>query len=373
MKIAIIGENYYPTVGGIQEHILHQATYLRSRGHDVRIVTGMPKVDTWAGPRDPDWVVRIGRSVRYGVMGTYTLATLDPLSARRLSRLFAAEKFDLIHVHGPFDLGLPMLAYHLFQGPKVATLHSAFEHSWGRTLMAPWLRHVLRRTDAVIAVSPLAASTIGRYARFDHTIIPNGVNVATFAAGRRMPRFDDGRRNIVYLGRIEPRNGLDLLFQALPEIVTAVPDARVVVAGAGPQREEYEALLTPELRESVTFLGLIQNEERPDVYATGHCFVLPARFGGSFSIMVLEALAAGVPVVSTPFVAPEHRDEHWDPVHLTRDYSPSAIAEGIITVLNEDPTPRVALGRHVVAEYDWARIGERIEAVYQRVLEAHRG
>lgn len=373
MKIAIIGENYYPTVGGIQEHILHQATYLRGRGHDVRIVTGMPRVDTWAGPRDEDWVVRIGKAVRYGVMGTYTQATLDPLTALRLRRLFAREKFDLIHVHGPFDLGLPMLAYHLFDGPRVATMHSAFQHSFGRTLMAPYLQWILGRTDAVIAVSPLAAGTILRYAKFDYTIIPNGVDVANFARGRRLKEFDDGRRNVVYLGRIEPRNGLDLLFQALPRIVAACPDVRLVVAGAGPQREEYEALLAPDLRDRVHFLGLVQNEIRPDVYATGHCFVLPARFGGSFSIMVLEALATGVPCVSTPFVAPEHRDEHWDPVLLTRDYSPDAIADGIIEALGEDPAARVALGRKVVAEFDWSRVGERIEGVYERVLGERRG
>jgi phosphatidylinositol alpha-mannosyltransferase len=368
MKIAIIGENYYPTVGGIQEHIYHQARFLRSAGHDVRILTGMPSVDKWAGPRDEDWVVRVGKAIRYGVMGTYTVATLDPWVMLRLRRLFARERFDLIHVHGPFDIGLPALAYLLYDGPKVATLHSAFKHSLGRWLASPWYRWVLRRTDAVIAVSPLAAATITRYASFPHTIIPNGVDVGTFASGKRIPRFDDGRRNLLYLGRIEPRNGLDLLIEALPTIVAAFPDVRLLVAGDGPKRAEYQAMIAPELRDRVVFLGLVQNEERPDLYASADLFVLPARFGGSFSILVLEALAAGAPVVSTPFVAPEHRDEHWRPVLLTRDYSPQAIADGVISALGRDLAERTALGRQVVQDYDWAQVGAKILRVYQGLV-----
>ena len=368
MKVAIVGENYYPTVGGIQEHIYHQAKYLRGAGLDVRVVTGMPKVASWAGPKDEDWVIRLGDSVRYGVMGTYTQATIGPSVFARMRRLFAEERFDLVHVHGPCDLGLPMLAYLLYRGPKVATLHSAFKPAAARLLAAPFYRWVLGHTDRVIAVSGLAAESMSRYARFDFTLVPNGVDVAWFAAGRRLAQFDDGRKNVVYLGRLEPRNGPDLLIAALPGIVQAFPSVRVIMGGDGPGGTEPFRNLVPEgLRDHVVFLGQVPNEMRPDLYASGDVFVLPARFGGSFSIMVLEALAAGAPVVSTPFVDERHRDSHWSPVHLTADYSPEAIAAGVVAVLGQDPAERVALGRRVVQEYDWARVGGRILDVYRSV------
>jgi phosphatidylinositol alpha-mannosyltransferase len=373
MKIAILGENYYPTVGGIQEHIFNQARQLQAMGHDVRVITGMPKVERWLGPRDEDWVIRVGNAVRYGVMGTYTTCTFGPSVVRRLAQVFRDEKFDLLHIHGPGDLGLPMLAYSLFDGPKVATLHSAFKHSIGRTLVSPWYRHVLGLNDAVIAVSELAEATMRRYADFPCQIIPNGVDVAFFQKGKRLARYDDGRKNVLYLARLEPRNGPDLLLQALPRIVAAHPNVRLLMAGSGPRgTAELEALVPPDLRDRVEFLGALEDDERPHVYASGDVFVVPARYGGSFSILVLEGLAAGVPVVSTPFVDERYRDSHWKPVKLTRDYSPEAIADGIIEVLSEDPAERVALGSEVVRDYDWSAIVRRIVDVYERVLEKRR-
>lgn len=372
MKIAIIGENYYPSVGGIQEHIYHQATYLRSMGHDARVVTGLTKVPHWIGPRDEDWVIRVGDSVRFGTMGTYTDLTIGPRVAARMRRLFAEEKFDLVHVHGPNDFGLPLLTYLMYNGPIVATLHSAFKHTVARTVAAPWYRHVLRRSDVVIAVSPLAAATMQRYADFSATIIPNGVQTADFANGQRLKEYDDGRKNIIYLGRLEPRNGPDLLLAALPEIVRAYPTVRLLLAGAGPMDADLRASLSPELRNNVVFLGLVENNARPDIYKSADVFVIPARFGGTFSIMVLEGLAAGVPIVATPFVDKCHRDAHWDPVRMTSDYTPMAIANGIIEALGADNSARVATGLRIVQEYDWARVGERIVGAYESLYHSGR-
>jgi phosphatidylinositol alpha-mannosyltransferase len=365
MKIGIVGENYFPTVGGIQEHIYNQAIFLRNAGHDVRVITGVKRVPRWVGPQDEDWVIRVGESVRFGTMGTYTDFTIGPRVAARMRRLFADEHFDLVHVHGPNDFGLPLLTYLYYKGPIVATLHSAFKHGPGRSLAAPWYKWVMRRTDAVIAVSPLAAATMGRYARFDSIVIPNGVDVAEFARGQRMKAFDDGRKNVVYLGRLEPRNGPDLLLAALPAVAAAHPDARFILGGSGPMDQSLHQQVPETLRDRVVFLGLVDNDKRADLYATADAFVIPARFGGTFSIMVLEALAAGAPIVATPFVDPHHRDSHWDPVRPTRDYSPAAIAEGLIEVLSHDQSERVASGRKIVINYDWPHVGARILEVYR--------
>jgi phosphatidylinositol alpha-mannosyltransferase len=369
MKIAILGENYYPTMGGIQEHIYNQAKCFMSLGHEVCVITGMPKVSKWMGARDEEWVKRVGRSVRFGAAGAYSNFTFGPIVANRLRKLFQEQQFDILHIHGPFDFGLPMLAFALFKGPIVATLHSAFKHALYRTVVSPYFQWAATQLDAVIAVSELAAACMLRYANFDYEIIPNGVDVSAFERGRRMAQYDDGRKNIVYLGRLEPRAGPDLLIRALPQVIDANPNARVIIAGSGLNgTAEHERMVPPDLRDKVVFLGAIDNDLRSDLYATADVFVLPARFGGSFSIMVLEALASGVPVVSTPFVAEKYRNSHWKPVKLCVDYSPSAIAKGINSVLTEDSTERVKLGKQVVQEYDWPNVGKRILQVYKKLL-----
>ena len=375
MKIAIIGENYYPTVGGIQEHMYNQAKCLREGGHDARIITGIPEVGKWIGPADSPWVHRVGKSRRYGVMGTVTNYTFGPGAGRFLRRLLRVENFDLVHVHNPCDFGLPLLVYAMFRGPVVATLHSAFRDSAGRRIISPYYRYVLKRTDEIIAVSELAAASMLRYCEFDYSIIPNGVNVSFFAGGLIKPEYRHGGRTLLYLGRFEKRNGLDKLIEAFPRVLSHLPDCRLLIAGAARDGStaEYEKLVPPHCRDRVTFLGMVDDQDRPDLYRSSDLFVLPARFGGSFSIMVLEALASGTPVVSTPFVKESLRGKHWQTVHICRDYSPGAIASMIIDTLEKDNSELVSKGREIAADFDWKIVTKQLLRVYDRVMTGRDG
>ncbi len=370
MKIGILGENYYPTLGGVQEHIHQLAVYLRRQGHDARVLTGMPHVDVWRGPTDEDWVMRIGRARRYAVMGTRTTLTLGPGVAQRLRTVLNEERFDLIHVHAPCDMGLPMLLYLFYDGPIVATLHSPINNpSIWRRVAAPYYQKVLRRTDAVIAVSEAARSAMAAYACFDSRTLPNGVDTAALAGGNSIARFRDSRTNVLMMGRLEPRNGPDLMFKALPLILKRRPDVRLIVAGEGPDGiRSHEAMVPPNLRDHVVFVGAVF-DERADLYASARLCVVPAR-SGTFSIIVLEALAAGVPVVATPFIHKWETLPHFGPVRVTSDFHPETIANEILAALDEDPGPRIAHGKSVVQDFDWAQVGSQIEAVYKDVLSA---
>jgi len=372
VKIGFVTENYYPTVGGIQEHVQSLAAWHLAHGHDYRIITGMPAVSQWRGPRDDERVLRVGKARRYGVMGTFTQATLGPGIALRLAGILRREKFDVLHLHNPADFGIQLLAHCMFSGPIVGTWHTTFKQTTSRKILAPYYRWVLKKMDALIGVSDLAVDTMRRFADLPYKVIPNGVDVAAFTAGKPLPQFKDGARNIVYLGRLEPRNGPDLLLEAMPAIVAAIPNARLIIAGSGPNgTADYERLVPPSVKDKVVFVGSVW-EERANLLASGDVFVVPARRGGTFSILVLEGLAAGLPVVSTPFVDVHHRGSHWAPVIFTRDFTPSAIAERIIEGLSEDQTARIAHGKEVVAEYDWARVSPRVHEAYQEAIDGHR-
>ena len=237
-----------------------------------------------------------------------------------------------------------------------------------RWLAAPYYQYVLRRCcDAVISVSDAARAAMGRYARFDSRLVPNGVDAAALSSGKPIPRFLDGLTNILMLGRLEPRNGPDIMLAALPRILARRPDVRLLVAGDGKNgTADYQAMVPPELRDRVVFLGAVY-DERADLYASARLCVVPAR-SGSFSIIVLEALAAGVPVVATPFVAGWENERHWQPVRVSPDFSPEALAATVLEALAEDPGPRIAQGRAVARAFDWKEICRQVEMVYDDVI-----
>ena len=370
MKIGIVAENYFPTLGGIQEHIYNLAKQLLLAGHEVKVITGMPAVAHWMGPKEESFVIRVGKARTYGVMGTYTNFTLSPKIAKKMRRVFKEENFDVLHIHGPCDFGLPILAYKYFKGPKVATLHSAFKDSWSRRLVKGYYKWVLKNSNAIIAVSQHAANSLLRYAAFDYQIIPNGVDVKYFDQGKKIKKYDDTKINLLYLGRVEARNGLDVLFKALPKIIKQHPEVRVLVGGDGPELKNYTALLDDECRAKVKFLGAVY-QERADLYKTADLFVLPNRFGGTFSIMVLEALAAGTPVVSTPFVPQECRNHHWDSTFICADHSPEALAKGILKMLTDKQSERITFGKKIVQEFDWQYVAKNILSTYQKIIHEH--
>src|SRR5207237_222797 len=126
LRIGIVAENYFPTLGGIQEHVLHLRRFLVAAGAQVTVLTGdVGSVDGPGGPPDADeGVERVGRAYRYGVNGTYTYATFGARAALRVRRLLRERAFDVINLHGPCDAGLPTLVNTLYGGPKVLTLHS---------------------------------------------------------------------------------------------------------------------------------------------------------------------------------------------------------------------------------------------------------
>src|SRR5450755_2695215 len=367
LRVGIVAESYYPTLGGIQEYVLHLRNLLCRRGVEVTILTGRPTATAAPGPDDAErGVVRVGRAYTYRTGGTFCQATIGPLTAYNFYRALREGQFDLLNIHGPCDVGLAMLGLAMFRGPKVLTLHNAsFPDARWRHRVAPYYRWVFRRAAAVIAVSEATAQSMGRYADFKSTIIPNGVDVA-YWRGRPASRYlRPGMRNLVYLGRLEERNGPDVAIEAFSRIAPALPDVRLLVAGDGPLRAELQAQVPPDLRSRVEFLGAVY-AQRPEILASSSVFLLPARAVG-FSIMVLEAFAAGLPVVALPALGTDRAGQHWANVVVAKDNSAAAFADAVIDTLGRDQSERIARGRAIAEAFDWTRVGSRILDLFQRV------
>jgi len=367
LRVGLVAESYYPTLGGIQEHVRHLRNLLSRRGVEVKILTGRPAVPAAPGPEDAErGVVRIGRARTFRTGGTFTQATISPLAAWRFYRTLRKERFDLLNIHGPCDFGLAFWALSMFRGPKVLTLHNAsFPDARWRRRVAPYYRWVFGRAAAVIAVSEATAQSMGRYVDFHPTIIPNGVDVPYWRTNPSPRYLRPGMRNLVYLGRLEERNGPDVAVDAFAAIAAAIPDVRLVMAGDGPMRQDLQARVPRELRDRVEFLGAVF-DQRPELLASSSVFLLPARAVG-FSIMVLEAFAAGLPVVALPGLGTDRAGDHWSNVILAREESAAAFATAVIETLQHDQCPRIARGRAIADAFDWERIGGRILDVFEQV------
>jgi len=320
LRVGLVAESYYPTLGGIQEHVRHLRNLLDRRGVEVTILTGRPNASAAPGPDDAEQrVVRVGRARTYGSGGTFTQATIGPLAAYRFYRALRRGQFDLLNIHGPCDVGLVFWALSLFRGSHVLTLHSCFPDARWRHRVAAYYRWVFRRAAAVIAVSEATAQSMGRYAAFQSTIIPNGIDTAYWRASPSPSYLRPGTRNLVYLGRLEERNGPDVAIDAFCRIALWSPDVRLLMAGDGPMRPALQAQVPAQLRERVEFLGAVY-DQRPELLASSSVFLLPARAVG-FSIMVLEAFAAGLPVVALPALGTDRAGEHWSNVIVAKENS----------------------------------------------------
>jgi glycosyltransferase involved in cell wall biosynthesis len=172
-------------------------------------------------------------------------------------------------------------------------------------------------------------------------------------------------RNLVYLGRLEERNGPDVAIDAFARIAPSLPDVRLLMAGEGPMRDRLQAQVPPQLRARVEFLGAVY-DDRAELLASSSMFLLPARAVG-FSIMVLEAFAAGLPVVALPAYGTDRAGDHWSNVILARDNSAEAFADAMFDTIQRDQSERIARGRAIAETFDWRRIGSRILDVFERV------
>jgi len=199
------------------------------------------------------------------------------------------------------------------------------------------------------------------------------VDCDAFRTGRALAGFMDGSKNILSIARLEPRNGVDAIVDAFARLAVERSDVRLLLAGDGPCRGVYEAqvaALPERVRRRIVFLGPVW-EERADLYATAHCFVLAAR-KASFSILMLEALAAGLPVAALPAEGPATwRGSHWSLAHIAHAQSAAALADALRRALQPSPPGYVEMAHALAQRYAWTEIVPRIKQVYADAMAAH--
>jgi phosphatidylinositol alpha-mannosyltransferase len=362
LRIAVVTEYYYPHLGGIGENVHHFSAEARARGHHVDIITGrIPGVTARAH------VITIPDSATVEANGSMCRLTLGRGLRSRLREALRAGAYDIVHVHAPLAPSLPMIAIEEAQCPVIGTFHAYHEFSVAYMLGRRYFQGLLDHIDAKLPVSPAARAAVAKYFDAEWTIVPNGVDTVRFRPDApRAPSMPADAPTVLFVGRFDPRNGLDTLIEAFKLVRARGVAAQLIVVGDGPRRRKYHALAAG--RDDITFLGRVEDGlER--YYAHATVYACPAT-RGSFGITLLEAMACGTPVVC--YDTPGFRSVVEDGIHalMTPPGDVEAFAEALARVLHE-PALRErmrAAGHSRAQKFAWPRIAEQTLAIYNRVL-----
>ena len=370
MKIGIVSQAYYPRFGGVTEHVHNTAVELRKRGHDVRVITSRFRQGE---AEDSNDVIRVG----YNVLVPYNRAFVDLTVGMRLRHdlrtIFREQDFDLLHIHCPTAPTLPVFAQQVARCPMVGTFHSTGGRNFMQNTFHPLLSRLVRQLEARIAVSETARDTARLYYPEPFSVIPNGVDVERFhpAVAPFEAWRDPSRINLLFVGRLDPRKGVHVLLDAMPEVVRRTEGrARLLIVGDSYLRPRFEASLGQGMRDHVTFLGHVPSSDLPRWYATGDVFVSPATGNESFGIVLAEAMASGRPVVASDI--PGYRTVVTPEVDgiVAPPGDVAALAAQLVRVANDEGLRHelAQRGRQRSLDFAWPRVTDAIEGVYRDAL-----
>ncbi len=366
MKIALVCPYDYAAPGGVQDHVSHLGACFERAGHDVRILAPSSDDDIHADGN----VYTVGGVTAVPANGSIARISLSMRLAKRVKQVLRAEQFDVVHVHEPLMPMLPITVLRFSDALNIGTFHAYSRAHYGYQWGKPLLMRYFRRLAGCIAVSEPAQQFVQQYFPGHYTVIPNGIDTAEFLAGAQpLPQFDDGMLNILFFGRLEKRKGLRFLLRAYPLVKSAFPNARLIVAGEGTNRLAYQRWVEQHQVRDVVFTGRIAPADRARCYASADVFCAPNTGGESFGLVLLEAMAAGKPVVASGI--PGYRSVVADGVDgvLAPPKDSAALASALCRVLaSADLRERLGqAGRMKARRFDWSVVADRVLAYYQQV------
>jgi phosphatidylinositol alpha-mannosyltransferase len=367
MRILLACPYDWHAPGGVQVHVRQLAGVLRERGHEVLVLAPGS-----AAASEP-WVRIVGRPVRVPYGGTVAPISFSPSAWSKVRGRMRAFAPEVVHVHEPLAPSVSMLATLASEAPVVATFHAYLDRSRLMEAAGPALRLVLRRVAVSVAVSEAAATFLRRVSHGPVEIVPNGVDVGRFAApGPPAEGLPHGRL-VLWVNRLDPQKGFGVMVAAFQELAEASEDVSLIVAGNG--RDLGQVARLPEaIRRRVVCLGTVPHDDLPRYHAAADLFASAATGQESFGIVLVEAMAAGLPVVATDI--PGYREVVRDGVDglLVPPGDPRGLATALRRILSE-PDLAAALstaGRERAQAFSWEVIVPRLEALYQGVRAGSR-
>ena len=361
MRIALVCPYAWDRPGGVQSHIRSLAPALVARGHEVSVfapTAGRRTTAALGGPA-PYTVETVGRAFPVPANGSVAPISFGPRVARALAQKLTASAPDVVHVHEPLIPSLSLLALDASDRPIVGTFHAARAGSAGYRVARAWLTARATRINRRTAVSRAARALANRYFPGDYVLTPNGVDVRRFSAAA--PLDLGAKKTVLFVGRAEKRKGIDTLVQAVA--LLGDDDVRLAVVGEGPRLRPARSLAA-RLHVDALWLGRLDDDDLARAYRSADVYCAPNLGGESFGIVLLEAMAAGAPVVCSDLDA--FRDVAGEAARYAPVGNPQALATQLHGVLRggKEVAARVETGRERVARFDWRRLARELDDLY---------
>ena len=366
MKIALVSPYDYAFPGGVTFHIAQLARQFLQAGHQLKILAPCSS----RNPPSPH-LIPLGRPLPVPSGGSIARITLSFWLQPRIKAMLNQENFDIVHCHEPLTPLLPPLVLEAARCPRLGTFHACHEQPRGYGLTRRVLQRWFQRLDGLIAVSIPARDFISQHFPGDYEIIPNGVDLEQYRPDTLpLAEFQDGKLNILFVGRLEKRKGVDYLLRAFAQLKGEGRQVRLIIVGPGTRlRKGYEKIA----REigDVVFAGYVPNPDLPRYYASAHVFCAPATGEESFGMVLLEAMAMGRPVVATAILGFSQLVSPGEDGLLVPPRDETALASALRELLDSPALARKMgeKGREKAKGYSWDLVAGRVLAFYRRYLK----
>jgi phosphatidyl-myo-inositol alpha-mannosyltransferase len=370
VKVGIVVPYSWSFWGAVVEHAELQAAALRDVGVDVRTIMGNDPPGSFTrvlhprlgrhGTPPPD-VIPVGRSVIVPANGSLPNIVLSPRTVLRIKWALEREKFDVLHLHEPMTPAICVATLALARCPIVATFHASGDLGWMRLGLTAW-GFLMDRIDHRIAVSEQARDSAARWLPGAYDIVPNGVLIPPEANPA------DREHRIAFVGRHDPRKGLQVLLRAWPDVHRAT-GARLRLIGADPLAVSLLQRRLGVPSDGIDILGFLSQDDLTRELLSAKVLAAPSLGGESFGMVLTRAFACALPVVASDI--PGYRDVTTSDTSLTiPPGDPASLTQALVAILEDEPRRRsmgVAARALAEREYAWDGIARRLAGIYDLV------
>ena len=371
MNIGLVSPYDYAYPGGVNTHISNLAINLAGLGHHVKILA--PCSSKKALPTNAD-IIPLGTTIPYPSNGSVARFTLSWWLMPKVKSILDQEKFDILHFHEPLFPSLPWMVLPYSRSINVATFHAYYKRSIGYSFWKPLLKRFYNKLDGKITVSEPARKFVSRYFPGDYRVIPHGVDLEHFSTqAAPIDNFCDGRLNILFVSRLEERKGVRYLLKAYKRAKEYLPQSRLIMVGPGDRsRREYERWVKAVKLEDVVFTGHVAYADLPRYYHTADICCMPAIGQESFGLVLLEAMAAGKPIIASNIEG--YASVLRDGVEglLVKPKDEKALANAMVSLANDNNLRQQlgSNGRNKAQAHNWKSVAQRTVDFYMELSGA---